>query len=880
MKKILWLLCIALFIGACSTQKPVTTKTEPAQELTAEVDLDTLEVEPTVEEEEGEEAEVETSLKPYTPSAQRINDLLHTKIDVRFDWAKEEVIGKVTLRLKPYFNPTSTLTLDAKGMEFKKVQFVGNEQQLKYAYDGKQIVIQLGRSYNRNEEYSLHIEYIGRPKADGGSEAITSNQGLFFINPRGEELGKPQQIWTQGETEWNSRWFPTIDRPNERSTQELSVTVAQKYKTLSNGVLVNSTNNADGTRTDYWKMDMPHAPYLFMLAVGDFAVVKDKWRNIEVSYYVEPEYEADARDIFAHTPEMLEFFSNKLGVNYPWPKYSQIIVRDYVSGAMENTTAVIFGDFIQKHKWELIDDSNDKIVAHELFHHWFGDYVTCESWPNLTMNEGFANYAEYLWYEYKYGIDAADYHLLTEQGGYIGSAAGGVHPLIHFGVGDKDDMFDAHSYNKGGATLHMLRRYLGDEVFFTALKNYLTQNAFKSVEAHNLRLAMEEVSGEDLNWFFNQWYFSAGHPKLNIEYSYDDRAKEAVLTVAQTQSEKGVPGVFVLPVAVDVYTNGRSTRHDIRVTEREQTFRFPAASKPDLINFDAERYILSEIEDNKSEEELAFQFKNAPKFLDRNEALERLIGMESDQLAGLLSAALNDRFYVIRSIALDNLPEELNAETASKLRDLAQNDQHSEVRAKAMSALADSGDEQILAVAKAAMEKEQALSVRASALGIIYQEDEAAGLALADKFAETAKGPLLEAIAEIYTDKGDIKYMTFFEKRLKDVDGFTAISFFESYQIFASDADQATIDRAIETLKSFGLNTSESDASLWRKFGAVKALNDLRNDFRVKARSATGNDKTSFVSNADRISKLIDEIKSKETNPELKGVYDQLPVVK
>ncbi|AEE51844.1 M1 family metallopeptidase [Haliscomenobacter hydrossis] len=877
MKKILWLLCITLIVGACSTQKPVTTKTEPAQELVAEVDMDTLDVTALEEEEEEEGEEVATTLSPYSPSAQRIHDLLHTKIDVRFDWAKEEVIGKATLKLKPYFNPTSTLTLDAKGMEFKKVQFAGKDQPLKYTYDGQQIVIQLGRSFNRNEEYSIDFEYIARPKGDGGSDAITSNQGLFFINPRGEEMDKPQQIWTQGETEWNSRWFPTIDKPNERCTQELYVTVDKKFKTLSNGLLTTSTNNADGTRTDYWKMDMPHAPYLFMLAVGDFAIVKDKWRNIEVSYYVEPEYEADARDIFAHTPEMLEFFSNKLGVNYPWPKFSQIVVRDYVSGAMENTTAVVFGDFVQKHKWELIDDSNDKIVAHEMFHHWFGDYVTSESWPNLTMNEGFANYSEYLWFEHKYGSDYADHHLYTEQGGYIGSASGGIHPLIHFGVADKDDMFDAHSYNKGGATLHMLRRHVGDEAFFTALKNYLTQNAFKPVEAHNLRLAMEEVSGEDLNWFFNQWYFSSGHPQLSIEYSYDATAKEAVMQVTQNQSEKGVPGVFVLPVAVDVYAEGRSTRHNIRVDQREQTFRFPSAVQPDLINFDAERFLLAEIEDNKSEEDLVFQFKNARKFMDRNEAIERLIGLESDQIPSILSAALNDPFYSIRSIALDNLPAELPADVLKKLRDLAQNDQHSEVRAKSLAALAESGDPQTLAVAKAAIEKEQALSVRASALGIIFEEDEAEGLALAEKLGENAKGPLLETIAGIFTENGDAKYLPFFEKRLKDVDGFTAISFFESYQILASRGDQATLDKTIETLTSFGASTNPS---LWRRFGAVKALNDLRNDFRVKARGASGAEKTQFSATADRIAKIIDDLKSKETNAELKAVYDQLPVIK
>ena len=189
----------------------------------------------------------------------------------------------------------------------------------------------------------------------------------FLSTPRGEDPNKPQQIWTQGETEWNSKWFPTIDKPNERCTQEMYITVEDKFKTLSNGVLVNSIKNEDGTRTDFWKMAQPHAPYLFMIAVGEFAVVQDKWEGIPLDYYVEPEYERSARAIFGNTVEMLDFFSSKLGIKYPWAKYAQIVVRDYVSGAMENTTSVIFGDFVQKHEEDLIDNNNDRIVAHELF---------------------------------------------------------------------------------------------------------------------------------------------------------------------------------------------------------------------------------------------------------------------------------------------------------------------------------------------------------------------------------------------------------------------------------------------------------------------------------------------------------------------------------
>jgi hypothetical protein len=271
-----------------------------------------------------------------------------------------------------------------------------------------------------------------------------------------------------------------------------------------------------------------------------------------------------------------------------------------------------------------------------------------------------------------------------------------------------------------------------------------------------------------------------------------------------------------------------------------------------------------------------FQFKNAPKFMDRDEAMERLIGLESDKVQNILLAALNDRFYVIRSLALDNLPEEFSPEMLTKLRNLAQSDNNSEVRAKSMAALAEAEDPQILALAKAAIEKEPSLNVRASALMIIHQQDEAEGLAMAEKLGETAKGPLLEAIAGIFTEKGDAKYLSFFEKRLNEVDGFTVIPLFESYQIIASRGDQATIDKTIELLKNYG----SAAPSIYRRFGAVKALNDLHNDFRVKARSASAADKSLLNAQADRIAKIMETLKSKETHPELKAVYAQLPVIK
>ena len=618
------MLALTLFLGCDSSKKAAQSIPVVAFE---QRDLDTLFVSaPKVDKVISNE---EYTLPPYNPTHTRTNDLIHTKLELKFDWQKQYVLGKATLTLKPYFYSTKLLTLDAKGFDIHSITMQGKSGGLKYVYDDELLTIDLGKAYSASEEYTILIDYTAKPAetgGNGGSAAITSDQGLFFINHDNSDKNKPMQIWTQGETEWNSRWFPTIDKPNERCTQEMYITIEDRFKTLSNGLLISSTQNNDGTRTDYWKMDQPHAPYLFMIAAGEFAVVKDDWNGMLVDYYVEPEYEEHAKDIFAHTPEMLSFFSDKLGMKYPWKKFSQVIVRDYVSGAMENTTGVIFGEFVQKTKRELIDNDNDQIVAHELFHHWFGDLVTCESWANLTLNEGFANYSEYLWYEHKYGKDHADSHRRSELQGYIGSAGqNGLHPLIHFEHGDKESMFDAHSYNKGGLVLHMLRNYIGDEAFFAALNKYLTDHAYSAVEAHDLRLAFEEVTGQDLNWFFNQWFFSSGHPVLNINYDYDATAGKIDVIIQQEQDPNFNLPIFQLPFAIDIYVGKNAPiRKEVVMNQREQTFSFEVSEEPALVNVDADKILLCEKRDNKTEEAFILQYHTGKNYLCRYEALQAL----------------------------------------------------------------------------------------------------------------------------------------------------------------------------------------------------------------------------------------------------------------
>jgi aminopeptidase N len=343
----------------------------------------------------------------------RINDLVHTKLDVRFDYDKSYLYGKAWITLKPHFYNTDSLLLDAKGMDIKEVSIMKGaaKSKLKYTYDGMELRITLDKTYKGGENYIIYVDYTSKPNelTVKGSAAITDAKGLYFINPKGEDKDKPTQIWTQGETEANSVWMPTIDKPNQKTTDEIYMTVPAKYVTLSNGLLISKKANADGTRTDYWKMDLPHAPYLFFMGVGDFSITKDSYKGKEVSYYVEKEYASVARGIFGYTPEMMKFFSDRLGVEYPWQKYSQIVGRDYVSGAMENTTTTLHQESAYQNARELVDGIGwEGTIAHELFHHWFGDLVTAESWSHITVNESMADYSQTLWMEYKHGKDAGD----------------------------------------------------------------------------------------------------------------------------------------------------------------------------------------------------------------------------------------------------------------------------------------------------------------------------------------------------------------------------------------------------------------------------------------------------------------------------------------
>ncbi|WP_264529519.1 M1 family metallopeptidase [Flavobacterium sp. N502540] len=634
-------------------------------------------------------------LSVYQVTPLKVNDLVHTKLDVSFDYGKRYLYGKEWLTLKPHFYDTDSLTLDAKGMEFKTIAIVDGKKTipLKYTYNNEQLSITLNRKYKSTEKYTIFIDYTAKPDElkVKGSLAITDAKGLYFINPDGKG-DKPVQIWTQGETEASSAWFPTIDKPNQKTTSEIAMTVDSKYTSLSNGKLISQKANKNGTRTDTWKMELPHSPYLFMMAVGDFKIYKDSYNGQEVSYYLEPKYAPYAKQIFGKTPDMMKFYGKMLGVEYPWGKYAQIVARDYVSGAMENTSATLHGEHVQKTERELLDDNQESTIAHELFHQWFGDYVTAESWSNLTMNESFATFGEVLWHGYDEGQDAEDRSRYEKLQNCLRSSKEGVSPpLARFHYGNKEDMFDNISYSKGSIILYALKNQMGDAAFFKSLNKYLTTNAFKTGESHQLRLAMEEVTGKDWSPYFNQWYFQGGNPILNIEYGYADG--KATMAVKQVQ-ESSVQ-TFTLPLKVDFYVNGTKVRKDILIEKREQNFSFDLPSKPDFIDLDPDKILVGKVIDNKNISDYLYQYKNVPTYYNRIEAIKFAAKDKSHEAQLILLAGLQDqrddlRTRSIRAIDLgDNAIKDAALKT---LLNIAQNDKKTSTRAAAIIKLAGTGD--------------------------------------------------------------------------------------------------------------------------------------------------------------------------------------------
>jgi aminopeptidase N len=699
----------------------------------------------------------------YKPERDKIHDLVHTKLKVDFNFDKKELNGEAWVTAKPHFYATDHFSLDAKAMIIHQVSF--NNEILEYSYDDYKINIDLPKEFRKGEEFTIYIKYTARPEkvAQKGSAAITSAKGLYFINADGYDKNKPTQIWTQGETEASSCWFPTIDTPNQKTTQEIYITVPKRFVTLSNGKLVDQVVNGSN-RTDYWKMDKKHAPYLFFMGVGEYEIIKDSYNNIPIDYYVEKKYAPYAKDIFGNTPEMMEFFSRILGVAFPWNKYSQIVGRDYVSGAMENTTAVIHGEQAYQTPGQLIDENiQENTIAHELFHHWFGNLVTSESWSNLTLNESFANYSEYLWREYKYGQLDANMHLFEANQTYLNGQNEHKH-LVRFTYDDKEDMFDAVSYNKGGTILHMLRNYLGDSAFFEGLKEYLTTYQYGSAEVHQLRLIFEKITGKDLNWFFNQWYYGSGHPKIDVSYDYNTIQRKVTVNLLQLNSN-----AFAFPIAIDIFEEGKRIRHNVFVKGKDASFTFAYSKLPTLIQVNADGVLLCEINENKVLSDYIFQLKNAQNYSHRREALIAISNKQNEKkVFNAVSNAMNDPSYKIRILALEKIDlinKFSKKNTIQKIKEIASTDEKTLVQAVALETLGKLTDPKLKSIFIKALES-RSYSVLGKALVALYYIDKQLAVDRSKKLPDEIRKILATPLTRIYIEEKDEKELPFIAKNI------------------------------------------------------------------------------------------------------------------
>lgn len=516
-------------------------------------------------------------------------DVQHYILRISFDHAKRTVFGDTSVFLKPVKNELKTIELDAKDIKFEKVTLGSSDIALKYSTNkNDKVLVILDRNYEPSETIEVRFKYSAKPK-----------KGVYFVDEKREKdkLVNPAQIWTQGEPDEAHHWFPSFDFPSDKATTEQIITVPKEQTVIGNGELVSKVENSDQTVTFHYKMDIPHPTYLVSFVIGDYVKLEDKYKNIPLGYYMYRGTEYVAPKAYGKSKEILAAFESMTKVDYPFNKYDQTIVANFTFGGMENITATTMADTeIFYANLEFLRGAVEDLVSHEIAHSWFGNNVTCKNWAELWLNEGFATFLEAAVREKMYGRSDYIRKLMVDAESFLDDAAANSKPmaLYNFNASDTATLFDrpAVTYSKGGVVIHQLREQVGDEAFWKGVNIYLTRHRFGSVETQDLVKAMEEASGQKLHWFFDQWVYASGHPKLDVTAVYDVSAKQMVLTVDQThKADKFGRAAYKLPIEVQLTVNGQKITEKIDISERKGTFKISSESKPTAIALDPENKI-------------------------------------------------------------------------------------------------------------------------------------------------------------------------------------------------------------------------------------------------------------------------------------------------
>ncbi|WP_427160724.1 M1 family aminopeptidase [Aliinostoc sp. HNIBRCY26] len=588
----------------------------------------------------------------YNPD--RPGQVEHIFLDLNLDIPNQSYQGHCSIRLSPIRNGIDRLTLDAVNLQIQAVKV--DEAEQKFEYDGEQLTIELSQPTQVGQRLLIAIAYsVEKPQ-----------RGIYFVQPDSHYPKKPLQVWTQGEDEDSRFWFPCFDYPGQLSTSEIRVRVPKPLVAISNGELINTTEDGE-YKVFHWLQQQVHPTYLMTLAIGDFAVIQEEWQGKPVTYYVEKGRKDDARRSMGKTPQMIEFLSQKYGYLYPFPKYAQVCVSDFIFGGMENTSATLLTDRCLLDERAALDNRNtESLVVHELAHQWFGDLLVIKHWSHAWIKEGMACYSEVMWTEQEYGKEEAAYYRLSEARSYLSEDSGRYRrPIVTHVYREAIELYDRHTYEKGSCVYHMIRAELGDELFWQAVQTFVQDNAHQTVETIDLLRAIEKATGRNLAFLFDQYVYRGGHPDFKVAYSWDGEAKLAKLTVTQTQvpaDKNNSKYLFDLKIPVGFgYTQGESAQVQtvsIRVNQREQSFYFPLANKPDFVSFDVGNNFLKTVVLEYPVPELKAQLTSDPDPISRIHAATALAKKGGLEGVKALGAALkNEPFWGVRVEVAKQLAE-------------------------------------------------------------------------------------------------------------------------------------------------------------------------------------------------------------------------------
>jgi aminopeptidase N len=654
--------------------------------------------------------------EPYART--RTYDLQHSRIILRFDVDQKKVIGEVIHTVSALRGDISKIDFDSVGLTIQSVTV--NRAPAKFETTAAKLVVPVPAG-KVGDKFDIDIRYEGKP-----------TKGLYFILPDKDYPNRPTQIWTQGESEDTRYYLPTYDYPNDRLTTETVLTVPASWLTISNGKLIGVTNATNNMKTWTWRESVPSSTYLITVVAGEFDEVRDGSRNLPVTYYA-PKGRGDRLPInYSRTPAMIELFNKKYGVDYPWEKYAQVMVDDFVAGGMENSSATTntSSSLVNPKLAAEFATGQDDLISHELTHQWFGDYVTCKDWGNIWLNEGFATFGETVWTENHFPKDQSEYQRWADARHWFASANLYGKPIVRYDFDDSSE-FDGNAYGKGGWVLNMLRHQLGEEAFNRAIKHYLEVNHGRNVVTADLVKAVEESTNTDVDQFFNQWVYGAGAPKFDIRYGYDKSTHQVALTVKQTQKVEGYVGVFRVPVDVEITTDAGAHLYPIVVSKQTETFSLPAGSEPLMVLFDKGGHILKKADFHKEKKEWLYQLKNAADFSDRADAAGALPALKDDAghvdgktetkdddvIAALADAAGNDKAWGVRAVATESLGEIGGPAAAKKVIAALDSAKEPWLRARMVAGLGNfKDDKDVLSKLQNVAEHDSSYRARAAAL--------------------------------------------------------------------------------------------------------------------------------------------------------------------